>query len=163
MLQSPQDTPSRETPADTTAAVASAGTPSPALKRPDLSADAEGVPAKVGDAARLDAEVRSLDKIRDAFSAGRDMQVLSLVQAHRQAFDHVVFVEEIDAVEVMASCRRALAAASKHLAKFKSKYPTSPQIAALERACKPDTLPVQRPSPGPSPSESSSKRKALTE
>lgn len=95
----------------------------------------------------LEAEARSLEKMRSALSAGRNARVLSLVSAHRQEFEHAVFAEEVDGLEVMASCRRSPdASARKRLAAFASRYPASPQTPALRRACRPAQVPVQRPS-----------------
>lgn len=96
---------------------------------------------------RLDAEARSLETMRSALSAGRNARVLSLIRAHRQEFQRAVFAEEVDALEVMASCRRSPdASAQKRLTAFGTRYPASPQTPALERACEPATVPVQRPS-----------------
>ncbi len=96
---------------------------------------------------RLEAEARSLEKMRSALSAGRHARVLSLVSAHRMDFEHAVFAEEVDGVEVMASCRSSPdAKARDRLAKFASRYPASPQTPALRRACEPAEVPVQRPS-----------------
>lgn len=95
----------------------------------------------------LEAEARSLEKMRSALSAGRNARVLSLVSTHRMEFEHAVFAEEVDGVEVMASCRRSPdAAARQRLAGFASRYPASPQTPALRRACRPAQVPVQRPS-----------------
>ncbi len=109
-------------------------------RRPAKGEQAQAVPAG------LDAEVRSLETIRETFASGRRGRVLALIDEHRTAFAKPVLVEEIDAIEVLALCEGDESSQGrKRLERFGKRFPRSPQLPSLRRACEPVPAPLQRP------------------
>jgi hypothetical protein len=100
--------------------------PAPARAAPDATPRAEGTLAD---------ELALLGPADAALRDGRAAAALALYDRHAVRFPDSALAEERAAGRVMALCALGRADARRQLRAFEAKYPRSPLLARLDRAC----------------------------
>lgn len=91
--------------------------------------------ATTSDEDRLRVEIDLVGRMRDALQAGELARALELVETHRRDFRDGSFIEEREAYQAIAACRKGDAGGAALAQRFATSRPRSSQLAAVRAAC----------------------------